>query len=223
MKIHLKQFFLTVIILGSSQSNFAQISFGVKGHISMIGAPLVEKQDLFSKKLRSPLNPGFSIFAEYRFNDKLALQPELAYRENRSYYKLRSNVPTIHTSIINYVRLPIMFKISQQKKWITISFLIGPNFAYAFDMKAGETFTQFYFHEQAFKTLKFKDYNIRHFDLALTLGISVEKSIAQKFRTSLDLRYDFGLNDIMNELSSTFYNRGFALEMGILIPAFTRE
>lgn len=223
MKINFKQVLSLLFILGLAQATLAQLSFGVKGHISTTGAPLVENQDLFSKKLRAPFNPGFSIFLEFRLNEKMAIQPEFVFRENRSFYQLRSNVPTIHTSIINYIHFPVLFKYSQKQKWINLSFLIGPNLGYAVDMLSGETVGWFNFNKQELKSLDFEEYHISKMDIALTLGISIEKTIAQKFRTNLDLRFDFGLNDIMQDLQSTYYNRGLALEMGIMIPILLKE
>ena len=218
MKPAFKQIYLFLFLIAFCNSGISQISIGVKGHISTIGAPLVEKQDFFSKKLRPTFNPGISIFGEYKMNDILAIQAELAFRQNRSHYRLRYNVPTVHTSMVNYVRMPIMLKVSQNKKWINLIVFGGPNIGYAIGISAAETIEDISVNNATFSKLSFGEYQIRRFDFAFTLGVGIEKTIANKFRTTLDIRYDYGLTDIMKAPFNSYVNRGFAIEMGILIP-----
>jgi len=212
-----KQICFFILLVAFSQQGVSQISLGVKGHISTIGAPLVEIQDFFSKKLRPTFNPGVSIFGDYKLNEILAIQVEISFRQNRSHYSLHSGTPTIHTSIINYVRVPLLMKLSQNKKWINIIVFGGPNFGYATGLKSAETVGNI-MDEAIFTKLNFQEYEVRRFDLALTLGLGIEKTIANKFRTSLDLRYDYGLINVLKLPFNSYVNRGFILEMGILIP-----
>lgn len=184
----------------------------------MIGAPLVAKQDFFSRKLEPTFNPGVSIFGEYKINENMAIQPEIAFRQNRSHYHLHSSPQTVHTSMINYIRMPVLLKFSQNKKWINLMVFGGPNFGYAVGLKSAEYIDTGATTNVFYSKLDFHEFQISQFDLALTMGLGIEKIIANKFRTSLDIRYDFGLTDIVKSPFNFYVNRGFALEMGILIP-----
>ncbi len=217
MKPIFKQFFFFIFLISFCRQGVSQISIGIKGHISTIGAPLVEKQDFFSKKLRPTLNPGVSIFGEYKLNEILAIQSEIAFRQNRSHYLLNTSAPTIHSSIIDYVRMPVLLKVSQSKNWINLIVFGGPNLGYAIGIKSAET-TNILVNDATYKKLNFHEYQIRRFDLAFTIGFGIEKTIANKFRTSIDLRYDYGFIDVIKAPFLSYVNRGFAIEMGILIP-----
>ncbi len=223
MKPTFKQICFFIFLITFSKEGISQLSIGIKGHISTIGAPLVEKQDFFSKKLRPTLNPGVSVFGEYKLNEILALQAEIAFRQNRSHYQLRSSIPTIHTSIINYIRMPLLLKLSQNNNWVNLMVFGGPNFGYAIGINAAETSGDIWTNDATYKKLDFQEYPIRRFDIAFTVGFGIEKTIANKFRTSIDIRYDYGLIDIIKTPFNSFVNRGFALEMGILIPISEEE
>ena len=223
MKPNFKHFCFTLLFFAFTHQGFAQFSLGIKGHISMIGAPLVETQDFFSKKLRPTFNPGVSVFGEYNLNDIIAFQAELAFRQNRSHYLLRSGPQTIHTSIIDYVRLPLLLKLSQSKKWMNFIVFGGPNFGYATGIKSAETVGNVLIDDATYHKLDFETFNIRRFDLAVTVGLGIEKTIAQKFRTSMDIRYDYGVIDVIKVPSNSYVNRGFTIEMGILIPISKTE
>ena len=218
MKPNFKQFCFFIFLLAFSSRGVSQVSVGLKGHISTIGAPLVEKEDFFSKKLRPTFNPGVSVFGEYKLTHLLAFQVEVAFRQNRSHFQLQSSIPTIHTSIIDYVRVPMLVKLSQNKKWINFIVFGGPNLGYATSIKSAETIGNIFINDSSFTKLSFENYQVSRFDLALTIGFGIEKKIANKFRTSLDIRYDYGFIDILKSPDISYVNRGFALEMGILIP-----
>ncbi len=218
MKPAFKHLCFFLILVALSDRGLCQISVGVKGHISTIGAPLVEKQDFFSKKLRPTFNPGVSVFGEYKMNDLLAVRAEIAFRQNRSHYRMRYSTPTVHTSMVNYIRMPLLLKLSQNKRWVNLIVFGGPNFGYGVGISAAETVDDISINNATFKKLNFREYQIRRFDFALTVGLGIEKTVANKFRTSLDIRYDYGLIDIVKDPFHSYVNRGFAIEMGILIP-----
>lgn len=218
MKPTFTQFLFVLFLTILNFQGKAQIAIGIKGHISNIGAPLVQTQDFFSKKLHSTLNPGFSILVEYRLNEKMAIQPEIAFRQNRSHYRLQSGASTIHTSVINYARMPLLFKMSHKRNWANLIAFGGPNLGYALGLKAIEIVDSRTHPEITHTKLDFKTYNMNRFELALTLGVGIEKNIAKKFRTSIEFRYDYGITDIGKTIENSYVNRGYALEIGILIP-----
>ncbi len=213
MKPVFKQLLIWLILtpIPFSGQLIAQISIGVKGIASTTGAPMVQKQDLFSRQIKNTFNPGISIYFEIPLNDKLSLQPEVSYRQHRTNYQLHTNYPIIHSSIINYFRMPILLKYKQKGSWIDLVAFGGPSFGYSVGLRAIE-------YGIFNKTLSLSEYGIRRFDPAFSMGAGIEKTIANKFRTSLDLRFDFGLIDILKSPDNAYFNNGLALEAGILIP-----
>ena len=185
MKPNFRQICFFVFLLTLSCQAFGQVSVGIKGHISTIGAPLVQKEDFFSKKLRPTLNPGVSIFGEYKFTRNLALQIEVAYRQNRSHFQLRAPIPTIHSSIIDYVRMPLLAKISQNKNWLNFIVFGGPNFGYATSIKSAETVGNILINDATFTKLNFENYQVNRFDLALTFGFGIEKQLPTNLEPAL--------------------------------------
>jgi hypothetical protein len=219
MKPALKRICIFIFFIAFHRPADAQVSIGIKGFINTVGAPMVQKQDFFSKSLEPAFNPGFSLVCEFDFSKKLAIQPEISFRQDRSHYLLHTAVtPTIHTSVINYIRMPVLLKLIQPEKWISFVFFVGPNFGYGLEIKSAETTNYRMSNNVIYSILDFEDYEVSRFDLAITLGFGLEKTIANRFRTCLDFRYDFGLNDIIQSSSNSFYNSGLTLGIGILIP-----
>ena len=181
-----------------------------------MGAPLVIKRDLLSKSQGAILNPGFGFFFELGIKERWAFQPEVNYQEQRKSFLLTGSERTISVSTVEYIRIPLLLKYSIPfKKWSLIG-LIGPNPGYALRLKSGETDRNLNFTE--YTILSFSENQVRRLDLGILCGIGVEKNIANKLRTTLSLRYNLGLVDIMKGNQNTFRNNGYSLDMGFMIP-----
>ncbi len=194
----------------------AQSSIGLKGQINNLGSPLVIKRDLFSKTQGEILNPGFGIFFDLVLNEKWALQPELLYQEQRQSYLLTGTDIAINISVMEYLRVPLLFKYNMPFKNFSLIGLAGPYGGYALSLKSGETNQNL--DLTSYRRLSFSENDVRRLDFGVLLGFGIEKIIANKLKTKLTFRYNFGMLDIMKDNLSTFYNRGYSLDMGFMVP-----
>lgn len=132
-------------VLSFSVSNAQKIDFGVKGGLNL-----------------SSTNPGSGMqlgihlggFAEYKFNDKFAIQPELLYSKEGGKNEY-SDVFFLTTDVYNYsqkislsnITLPIIFKYYVSDKFSIeagpqINFLIGSNVEFNLvDVGSGDVYT----------------------------------------------------------------------------------
>lgn len=196
----------------------AQVSLGLKGHVSNADAPLVQRLDLFSKRNRLLLNPGFSLYAEIPINRRWSWQPEFLLRQYEAHYQIQTSEPTIHISRLQYLYFSFFAKHNYPVNQWNLVFLGGFNLGYATKLEAEESIGLFPYQEFIERDVDFDRDGVKRFDYGLSFGIGLERKIAKQLRTNLNLRYDFGFQDIMKSNNSTFHNRGFMLEMGILIP-----
>lgn len=194
----------------------AQSSIGLKGQINNLGSPLVIKRDLFSKTQGEVLNPGFGIFLDFVLNEKWAIQPELLYQEQRKSYDLTGTDIAINISVMEYFRVPILLKYKLPFEKISFVGLAGPYGGYAFLLKSGETNQNL--EITSYRRLSFSTHEIRQLDFGLMVGLGIEKIIANKLKTKLSFRYQLGMVDIMKDSRSTFYNSGYSLDMGFMVP-----
>ncbi len=209
-------FLVFISFLYAPIAGTAQTSIGVKGQINSMSAPLVIKRDLLSKALGETLNPGFGILIEHHINTYSSFQSEILYQEQSKSFILTGGDRVINTSILKYIRVPILIKYKFPfSNWNLIG-MIGPNFGYALDLKSGETNKDF--NLTSYEKLNFSEHNIKRFDMGISCGIGVEKTLANNMKTTLSVRYNLGLIDIMEDSQNTFYNRGYALDMGFMIP-----
>lgn len=214
-------FFFFFLLLSSPFLLFSQASFGLKVQINNMSTPLVIKRDLLSKPQGSVLNPGFGLFIEYRINDRLAFQQELNYQEQRKGFILSGSESVYNISVLEYIRLPLLLKYSIPFEKCHLTGLIGPNPGYAILLKSGETDQNLKITK--YEQLDFSEQQVRRFDIGILCGIGIEKTIANKFKTKLSLRYNLGLLDIMKDKQSTFRSRGYLLDMGFMIPLHQKK
>jgi len=181
-----------------------------------MGAPLVIKRDLLSKTLAESLNPGVGVFIEYNIKNNWALQLEVNYQEQRKSFLLTGSERMLNLSVLEYIRLPLLIKYKIPFKSWSLSGVLGLNPGYAVELKSGSTNQNFNLIE--YEILSFSENNIRRFDFSILTGIGVEKILANNLKTKLSLRYNLGIIDIMEDPQSTFYNKGYALDIGFLVP-----
>lgn len=209
-------FLVLSLLLSNTPISFSQVSLGLQGQINNMSTPLVIKRDLLSKALGEALNPGAGIFVEYNVNKYWALQLEFNYQEQRKSFLLTGNDRSINTSIMEYLRIPILAKCRFPfQKW-SLTAILGPTPGYGLALKSGKTDQNLNFTE--YEKLSFSENAIKRFDLGMLAGVGVEKVLANNLKTKLSLRYYLGFVDIMKDEFSTFYNRGYALDIGFIVP-----
>lgn len=208
--------FGVLLISLPNQEAKAQLFFGIKGQVNNLSAPLVTERDLFAKQQNSTLNPGFGLILEYHFNEKIGIQTEFLYQEQQQSYFLTNSEHLINTTNVEYIRVPVLFRRTYSFENFSIAGLIGPVTGYGVRLRAGVTNLNFLYAD--YQELDFEEQGVRQFDMGILFGLGVEKMIANKLKTKLAFRYNFGFIDIMIDDVSTFYNRGLALDMGVVIP-----
>lgn len=135
-------------------------------------------------------------FAEFKFNDFLAIQPELLY--SRQGYRTKSNgIKGKHR--VNYLNIPVLAKLYVLDNF---SVDLGPQFGFAlndrYKSKIGDTITK----------TKNKDFNV--FDVSFAFGVSYELDMG----LMLSARYNLGLTNVHDSWSDNNKNHVFQLSAG---------
>ena len=99
--------------------------------------------------------------------------------------------------------------------------LLGVTPAYALDIKSIS-------YPQGFGAIReepisFETAQIRHFDLALSAGLDIEKTIAKGIKMVLETRYNLGLYNIEKLADRTSFTESFYLTIGLLMPIKTKN
>lgn len=213
---HFKQISFIICFCFVVNSAWTQTLLGVKGQVNNFGAPLIQEMDLFSKTLGNMINPGFGITLQQRLSPQWAIQIEANYQEERQSYLLSGAESRINTSVLKYIRFPLLAKRNINFGNWSIQAIAGPNFGYGLQLLSGDTSLDY--RQSSFKKLDYSDYEVKRFDLGLLLGLGVEKEVSKFFTTALSLRYNIGLTDILKDENNYFFNRGCTLEMAIFFP-----
>jgi hypothetical protein len=213
---HLKIILLSLCFCFVLTIGWSQTLIGIKGQVNNFDAPLVVEVDLFSKTLNNLLNPGFGIAVQQVISPKWILQLEANYQEARQSYLISGAESRINTSIIKYIRVPLLAKRNISFGDWSFQAMAGPNFGYGLQLLSGNTTLDY--RESKFARLEFAKYDVKRFDLGLLMGMGIEKIVSKTFTTSLSLRYNLGLVDILQNDQSYFFTRGYILEMAIYVP-----
>ena len=108
---------------------FAQIEWGVKvgaNASSLTNSDFLESSSTFDSKMKFSVYAG--IFAEFRINDYLGIQPELLYsRQGVRYDDKIAGVKVKGWHRLNYLNLPVLAKIYVLEN---LSIDLGPQFGY---------------------------------------------------------------------------------------------
>lgn len=119
MKVRLTLLFSTII----SISSIAQISFGVKGGVSLSDIRYEMLPSSLSTFLETKTSAGFylGMFSEFRLSNTISIIPEIQFSQRG--YKLAYDGSNL---TINYLELPVLLSFSVKKLGIDI----GPNVSY---------------------------------------------------------------------------------------------
>lgn len=135
-------------------------------------------------------------FAEFKFNNFWAIQPEILY--SRQGYRTKVNdIKGKHR--VNYLNVPVLAKIYVMD---VLSVDFGPQFGFAlndrYKSKVENTTTK----------TKIKDFNV--FDLSFAIGASYELDMG----LMLSLRYNWGLTNVHDNWEENNKNHVFQLSAG---------
>lgn len=186
----------TVMCMGGA---FAQLSMGPKLGLN------VSSLTGDGSNFRAGMNVG--IFANYRINKLLAIQPEFYYSMQGAGFDdipvLTKTLESNYTS--HYLNIPVLLKI-YPCAGLNVHF--GPQFGFCVDDE--------YKAKLAGKEISSKDlepygygYKAKTFDFSLALGVGYEFD----FGMTIDARYNFGLSNVYDEEGSP-NNTMFMLSLG---------
>jgi hypothetical protein len=183
--------FLGALLIISIITN-AQVKFGIKEGIN-----ISTQSELGMLWDNNDIKTGFTLGAtfDYRFHTVLSLQTELNYKTTGLAYEMKesSNSKDVNTKY-DYYNIPLLLKarFSEQlglgETW-TVSFYGGPYYSY---LRAAESKIK----ENGVTTVTdYEDFS-NSSDYGLIFGGEVAK-IFNKGELFFDLRYEMGLNDVL--------------------------
>lgn len=153
---------------------------------------------------RAGVNVG--IFANYRINNLLAIQPEFLYSMQGTAFDdvsiLRKTLESSYTS--HYIDIPVLLKIYP---WQGLNVQVGPQFGFCVDDEY-----KLELDGKEISTNDLKDYGYektaRTFDFAIAVGLGYEFD----FGMTIDARYNWGLTKIYDDDNAK--NSVFMISLG---------
>lgn len=182
----MKKILLTALVAVMCMGGvFAQLSMGPKVGLN------VSSLTGDGSNYRAGVNAG--IFANYRINNLLAIQPEFIYSMQGA---VSDEIPLGSKSLkttytLHYLDIPVLLKVYP---WRGLNVQVGPQFGFCvsdeFELKVGD---------EKISSNDFKEYGYeqvaRTFDFSIALGLGYEFD----FGLVVDARYNFGLTDISDD------------------------
>ncbi len=215
MKNRLLLLLLLLPTLKITAQNFIGFKAGVSYSNTYLSFNLTD-EDLIQRGYLPGLQLGIPI--QLKVNDLLTIQPEIIIATEGSLLNVfRTEEQRIYNNALIYIKMPILAKTTLWKnKNYQVHPLLGITPAYAIDIKS----TSF---PQGFGTIReepisFETAQIKHFDLAISAGLDVEKTIAKGIKMVLETRYNLGLYNIENLAGRTSFTESFYLTIGLLMP-----
>ena len=197
----------------------AQHFIGFKAGVSYSNTYLsfnLTTEDLIQRGYLPGLQLGIPF--ELKINDLLTIQPEIIIATEGSFLNVyRMEEQRIYNNTLLYIKLPLLAKTTLWKeKNYQVHALIGLTPAYAIDVKSIS-----YPHELGRvreEPISFETAHIKHFDLAVSAGLDIEKTIAKGIKMVLETRYNLGLYNIEEMAERTSFTESFYLTIGLLMP-----
>lgn len=141
---------------------------------------------------------SFSVggFAEFKFNDFLALQPELLY--SRQGFRLKDDGVKSHIRV-NYLNIPILAKLYVLEG---LSVDLGPQLGFALNGKSKTKYNG--------TTVKNKITNVNTCDVSFAVGLSYEY---EAFMVSA--RYNIGLTNVIDKDDAGGNNKNHVFQLSV--------
>lgn len=188
----MKKLFLAIIalvVVGSAHAQ-TEITVGPK-----VGWNITNISNVSDSKNKMSINVGG--FAEFKFNDYFALQPELIY--SRQGYRLKDG--GVKTKVrVNYLNIPILAKLYVLDG---LSVDLGPQLGFALNAKTKAK------HDGT--TVKHKLTNFNTCDVSFAVGLSYEYELFM-----VSARYNIGLTNVFDkdDVGGNNKNHVFQLSVG---------
>ena len=197
----------------------AQNFIGFKSGISYSNTYLsfnLTDEDLIQRGYLPGLQLGIPF--ELKINDLLTIQPEIIIATEGSFLNVyRTEEQRIYNNTLLYIKVPLLAKTTLWKgKNYQAHALLGVTPAYAIDIKSISYPQELGIIRE--EPISFEMAQIKHFDLAMSAGFDIEKTIAKGIKMILETRYNLGLYNIENLPERTSFTESFYLTIGLLIP-----
>ena len=193
----MKKILILLIVLFAALDNFGQFTLGPK--IGYTTSKLSTDLDSITESVKS----NFQIGAFFRFGKKLYLQPEIYYATSGGTLKI-DGTSLKETIQMKNLSIPVLigFKLINAKV-INLRIMAGPvaNFILNKTITADEAIDD-----------PFLDSDFKNVAWGLDVGAGVDV-----FFLSLDIRYEFGLNDLYDPGSETINSNVFIVSLGFKI------
>jgi len=206
--------FILPTLKGTAQ-NFIGFKAGVSYSNTYLPFNLMP-EDLVQRSYLPGLQLGIPL--QIKVNELLIIQPEIIIATEGSFLNVfRAEEQRIYNNALIYIKMPLLAKTTLwKKKNYQVHALLGVTPAYAIDIKSSS-------FRQGFGTIReepisFETAHIKHFDLAISAGLDIEKTIAKGIKMVLETRYNLGLYDIEKLAERTSFTESFYLTIGLLMP-----
>ena len=202
----------------------AQNHIGFKAGISYSNTYLpynITATDVIKRGYLPGLQLGIPI--EIKVNDLFYVQPELILGTEGSFlYVYRPEEQRIYNNVLLYLKLPLLGKVVLLKENnYQLNGLAGITPAYAIGIKSISYPQQPGVIRE--EPIDFPSSQTKRFDLALNLGMNIEKTIAKSIKMVLEIRYNVGLYDIAASTERTSFTESFYLTLGLFMPLRARK
>ena len=194
----MKKYLVLFATLSLSFQLNAQKNIGIMGGTNLSNLRIRNVQELVAPLLPSEYQSKWAFYAggyaDFSLSDLIFLTPELFYA-NRGYKMVYDPLNTTFRVANNTIVLPVLVKFNILEK---LQIYTGPEFSYVVDQNIKDLTNG---------TINIESTSDRSFDIAFSAGVSF--TLLKKL--SIDLRYNFGLND----LKKTYYIPGDFIDPGL--------
>ncbi|HMN91353.1 MAG TPA: outer membrane beta-barrel protein [Saprospiraceae bacterium] len=192
---------IALILLGSISPLMSQVSIGLSG-----GGGIDHNTSLrMALPLEYTFSPSFSIQTAFNFTQQHNQQLINRLRSDQAYRQVT----------ISYVGIPVLAKFRLNFRSMSLTAASGPQLSYGLHFVAvSET--------GHVEELEFENLNINRFDIAMHMGVGVEREIRNQAKLFIHYFHQIGVNDIDFNKNSDIYNESRILTIGILFPLHQR-
>ncbi|MEY4926548.1 MAG: hypothetical protein RI894_984 [Bacteroidota bacterium] len=221
----MKKIIIILVAFAALTTAQAQTSIGFRAGVNFGNRDITPKT-ITSSGSGTATEPGIvglslAVPFQFKLSDKFAVQPELCFlQKGYSEYYVNGSDYIRNSLTMSYLELPILGKLIFGGDKFNCGILLGPSFGYALggrttlDYKLNGTSKTI--EENMNFTTNYK--NINRFDMGFIIGAAPSYAISDAGSLFLDVRYQFGLSDIVNDTpdNTKAFNRGLGLSIGYL-------
>ena len=139
---------------------------------------------------------SFGLQAIYMFSDAYGISADLLYSGQNSKYEDSESAQYLNELKLNYIDLPILFRVSSEKGPY---FEIGPQFSFLAGAK--ESYSDKLIPGDSYSDKDFKD-NFNGFGVSAVLGFGVDIKLTEMINLTTGLRFGYMFSDATKEYSA---------------------